>query len=220
MAVAKVETKKASYPMFAANSWWTLRKQFVRRIPAKVDRDYLAGTLHMELPSTQKLIGPLKKMGLIDEEGKPTERSVRWRDNDQYPSVCKEILEEIYPPELSDIFPDPSSSRDAVEKWFANKTGVGEGTAEAMAALFLLLYDADLSKEDNNTPTKAPASTKGKSTPRKISSPRAKTKPNGTDSEPATTPIADSMARIASPPKYIRNFGSPLFLVKGGRSFP
>jgi hypothetical protein len=93
----------------------------------------------------------------IDEDGKPTERAVSCRDDEHYPEVCKQIRQEIYPQELLDALPGPSVDRPSVERWFANRLGVGEAAAKRMAAVYELLSEADPSKR---TPRKTPAKPK------------------------------------------------------------
>ncbi len=90
----------------------------------------------------------LKTLGLIDQDGKPTERVKLWRDDDSYATVCKAIIKEVYPSELLDAVPDPSSDKAKAERWFMNqKGGVGEAAAKRMAAMYALLVDADPTKQ-------------------------------------------------------------------------
>jgi len=73
----------------------------------------------------KNVIYPLRKVGIIDKDNKSTERAYRWRDNAQYPTVCKEIREEIYPQEILDLAPDSSIGLAAVTQWFANTLQIG-----------------------------------------------------------------------------------------------
>jgi hypothetical protein len=160
MVVAKPETKKISYPMFPQKAWWTLRKIFYQRLPGEVDGDYLASVLGMQLERAQDLVSPLRKMGLIDENGKTTDRANNWRFNEEYKAVCEEIRQEIYPQKLLDAFHDPASiSRTALENRFKNDARVGDSAAKQMAILYLLLLRADPSEQDaaTNSAPKQPA---------------------------------------------------------------
>jgi hypothetical protein len=85
----------------------------------------------------------LRALKIIDQDGKPLERAKRWRDDEQYSSVCDEIRQEIYPSELIHALPPPSPNRESVERWIANKTGAGENAAGKMASLYLLLCEAN-----------------------------------------------------------------------------
>jgi hypothetical protein len=55
---------------------------------------------------------------------------------------------------LKDAVPNPNEDRDAVERWFAHHTGVGENAARRMAALYCVLAEADASKQGQDKPVK------------------------------------------------------------------
>lgn len=89
-------------------------------------------------------MGPLRTLGLIDENGVPTERALDWRHDDGYPGVCEAIASEVYPDALRSAFPDPTSNMSGVVNWFARNTGAGQGAATGMAALYALLISGDI----------------------------------------------------------------------------
>ncbi|HEY7350162.1 MAG TPA: DUF5343 domain-containing protein [Ktedonobacterales bacterium] len=199
MAVAKVETKKTSYPIVYTSNWWDLRRKFKKSVPDRVTKNYLALILNRQVASARNLIPPLKKLGLIDQDGKPTPRAIRWRDDDQYPAVCEEIRKEIYP-DLAAAFPDSNPPRSPIERWFASETGVGENAARDMADFYLLLCEADPTKQDNNhIPTKS----RSRTTAPKTSILRAK---SGGKLQPATEPDVlqsnSTEEEVVSPAKY------------------
>jgi hypothetical protein len=72
-----------------------------------------------------------------------------WRDDKQYSQVCKEIREDVYPQELLDLAPDVSIERSTVQTWFANHSEVGENAAKKLASFYLLMVEADPSKESD-----------------------------------------------------------------------
>lgn len=140
--------EKKSYPMMAASSWWVLRKKFRTTLPKDVTATYLASALNMNERSARNNILPsLRMTALVDKDGRPTDRAIKWRDDAQYPHVCKAILQEVYPQELLDLAPDTSTDRSAIQTWFANQTGVGENAARKLTAFFVLLLEADPAKE-------------------------------------------------------------------------
>src|SRR5881275_2275864 len=95
------EKEKAKYPMLPIGSRWALRKKFKQSIPGVVTDSYLATVLNMQLISARTNILPsLRQLGIIDEDGKTGDRARLWRDDQSYPSVCKETLKEVYPSEL------------------------------------------------------------------------------------------------------------------------
>ncbi len=162
-----VTKESVNFPMISTSSWWTLRKKFIQTLPARLTTNTLASMFNTTPKSASvNLLSPLKKMGLVDDEGKTTERARRWRDDDQYPLVCKEIREEVYPQDLLDTFSEHGSSRAAIERWFANEAGVGESAKQKMTTLYLLLIEADPTKQDSSSnASKTTKSTKSVSSP-------------------------------------------------------
>jgi hypothetical protein len=139
--------EKKSYPMLPIAHWWALRKKFKQSIPGVVTDGYLAAVLSMGANSARANVLPfLKTLGIIDEEGKTTDRAKEWRDDGRYPAVCKAILKEVYPEELLDAVTD-AAQREQAESWFSHKTGAGEAAVGRMAVLYCLLLEADASKQ-------------------------------------------------------------------------
>jgi len=148
--------EKETYPTIPARQWWGLRNKFMQSIPPNVTQGYLAAALGMGEDSAKANILPaLRTMKIIDQDGKPLERAKRWRDDEQYASVCVEIRQEIYPSELIHALAPPSPNRVAVERWIANRTGAGENAAGKMASLYLLLCEANPKAGQEITPTPA-----------------------------------------------------------------
>ena len=138
------DTDKKSFPMIAARSWWSLRGKFNRTIPSLVSASYVASALNMtEASANNNVIPALKGTGLIDEEGKPTDLAVKWRDDSQYKEACEKIIKTIYPQEIIDL---EFENKDELQRWFANTCRVGEDAARKMASLYLLLKEADPAK--------------------------------------------------------------------------
>ncbi len=160
------EEGKKTFPMLPVKHLWALRARFKQSIPGTVTDNYLASVLNMQVRSARANILPfLVQLGLIDEEGKTLDRSKQWRDDVHYPEVCQEMVKEVYPQELIDAVPDPSSERASAERWFANHTGGGAAAVRRMVALYTVLCEADPEKETavtgkDNEPSKAKASTK------------------------------------------------------------
>jgi hypothetical protein len=108
----------------------------------------------------------LQRMGIIDENKKPTDRAVRWREDATYPEVCNEILKSAFPTELQEAFPPPNPERAKVESWFRMTMQVGEGAASSMAKFYLMLSEADPSKQEEAAAQKAkPVSSPQKAAP-------------------------------------------------------
>ncbi len=148
------EEQKETYPVIPAKHWWTLRKRFQQSIPNAVTPGFLATTLGMQEQSAKANIIPsLVMMRIIDQEGKPTDRAVRWRDDVEYSEVCREMRNELYPQELLDAMPGPSIDRSAVERWFATKTGVGKTAVKRFAVVYELLATATIPEKRETPPT-------------------------------------------------------------------
>jgi hypothetical protein len=95
------ETQK--YPFFAPVNWWRIRKAFKRTLPKEVSPSYFATVGEMTEDSAKKNIIPkLKTLGLITDDLKTTDLAFRWRDDESYSEVCKEIIDRVYPSELVD----------------------------------------------------------------------------------------------------------------------
>ena len=140
--------EKVSYPMISEKVWWTLKKQFKKSVPSEISLQYLTTLLQLSSTSSAATIfGPLKQIGLIDEKGKPTERLWDWRLDDKYKDVCNDILAEIYPAELLDLFPDSQVDRKRVEKYFASVSKIGEVAARKYASFFALLKSGEIKEE-------------------------------------------------------------------------
>jgi hypothetical protein len=146
------EENKSSFPRIPVSQWWVIRNKFRQSIPATVTPGFLATALNMKESSARTNILPaLVTLKIVDESGKPTDLARRWRDDDQYSKVCEQIRQEVYPQELLDAQPPPSPNREAVERWFANKTGVGEVAARKMAQVYILLCEANPSGGQEGT---------------------------------------------------------------------
>lgn len=157
---------KKSFPMIAARAWWNLRDKFKRTIPTLVSASYVASALNMsETSANVNVIPALKGTGLIDDDGKPTDLSIKWRDDGQYKDACKKIISKVYPQELIDL---GLENRDEVQRWFANYCRVGVNAAGKMASLYILLNEGD--------PTKAAVSTTKKTSSKSSKTPAPKPK--------------------------------------------
>jgi hypothetical protein len=165
----RMAESKKSYPMLPIAHWWNLRKKFRQSLPGVVTGSYLATVLNMEEKSANANVLPfLKTLGIIDEEGKTTERAKLWRDDQHYPEVCRAILKDVYPAELLDAVTNPTD-REAAARWFARQSGAGEAAVARMAALYSVLVEADATKQpgqETRSPAKKAPKTQPKTTTR------------------------------------------------------
>src|SRR5205085_4560202 len=105
------------------SAWWALRKVFNEGIPPKIDATYLSVALDLELGTTRHYLLALRGMGLINDNDQPTQLAYRWRVDQHYPDVCKEILGKAYPVEVRNAIA-PNSSHAYIEKLIKNNLGV------------------------------------------------------------------------------------------------
>lgn len=157
------DEQKETFPVIPVKHWWTLRARFQQSMPGAVTPGFVATTLGMQERSAKSNIIPsLVMMGIIDQDGKPTDRAIRWRDDVEYAEVCREIREEIYPQELLDAAPGPSINRPSVERWFATKTGTGQVATRRFAVVYELLATATLPEKEtkSTSPTRPKPTTK------------------------------------------------------------
>jgi hypothetical protein len=142
-----IENGKLSLPVLPAKSYWAIREKFIQSIPPKITKSYLGLSLGMSENSASKNILPaLKALGLVADDLTPTDRINKWRDDSTYKNVCEEMLKEAYPSELLHAQPAPNPDRNAVDRWIAQKTGLGQNAVQQRTALYLLLCEADLEK--------------------------------------------------------------------------
>jgi len=136
-----------SFPKIADTNWWKLRDLFKRKVPAIVTPTYLATALSMgEASARSNLIGPFKKIGIIDEDGKPTDLAYDWRDDHKYSDVCSSLIEKCYPQEIKDLFHSSDADPQKLTNWFMSHARCGEPAAKHFARFYLLLLKADLSE--------------------------------------------------------------------------
>ncbi len=134
-----------SFPTISEKNWWTIREKFKSSLPSVVSTTYIKSLLSManDNSANSNVISPLKRIGLIDNENKPTALANDWRIDDKYKAVCETIIKSVYPTELLDLFPDSSVDRTTVRTWFMSQ-GVGQGAADKMVALFSLLKGGEI----------------------------------------------------------------------------
>src|SRR5688500_2913908 len=119
------ERTRAAYPTFPSSCWWPLRERFKRALPQSITADYLQEVLEVESKTARNLLPMLRMMGLTDEAGTLRPRANAWRVDSEYPQVCREIRDEIYPAALRMAVPYPGRDFEAAVRWFMKTTGVG-----------------------------------------------------------------------------------------------
>jgi len=153
-----------------------------------VTDNYLALALKTTETSARGNILPyLRAIGLIDHDGKPLELARAWRDDRQYGEVCDQIRASVYPEELIAVAPQPQEDRDAVARWFGNKTGLGRSAVNRMVAFYLLLSEGDVSKRPTKTSRKPDAGKKRKAVSPALAGRGSKAEGSASPSKPKPT---------------------------------
>lgn len=134
------DDKKKGYPKIAQANWFGLRDKLKQRVPGEIGSSYVASAMGMaENSASSNVVSPLKALGIISEDSKPTDLAYDWRDDSKYPEVCEKILESVYPQELQDLFHTPDAKLPDVTSWFMRSAKVGESAAKKFAATYLML---------------------------------------------------------------------------------
>lgn len=141
------------YPTISEKAWWTIRNKFKASIPSVVTPTYVKTLLSMasDNSASSNIITPMKRLGLIDDENKPTALANDWRIDEKYRIACETMLKTVYPAELLDLFPDKDIDKTSGRTWFMSQ-GVGQAAADKMVALFTLLKIGEI--KDNKTTKK------------------------------------------------------------------
>lgn len=137
--------EKQIYPMIPEKSWWMIREQFKKTIPSNISVSYLKSLLSLTSDqAARNIMSPLRQMGLIDDDNKPTSRANDWRTDAEYSKLCKTLVDELYPDELRDLFPDSIVDNQRAKEWFMHTANLGESAASKVTSTFLLLKDGQV----------------------------------------------------------------------------
>ena len=156
-----------TFPMISEKTWWTIREKFQATVPSVVSTTYVKSLLSLgsDNSAISNVISPLKRMGLIDNENKPTPLAFDWRLNDKYKTACDAIINNVYPTELLDLFPNKEVDRNQALNWFMGH-GVGQKAAGKMLALFSLLKSGEI--KDKKATATTPKTDKPKQSKTKV----------------------------------------------------
>ena len=74
------DKNKASYPMIPESNWWSMRNQFSKTLPSTVSVNYLKTLLALATDqAARNILSPLKSLGILDDDGHPTDFANLWR---------------------------------------------------------------------------------------------------------------------------------------------
>lgn len=154
--------KPNSYPKVPGKAWAALRKRAVAAPTIKITGDAVAALLEMsnEKSAMDNIVYPLRRLGLIDDDGALTERGGKWRTDAGYGDACDEILADVYPEALSQLTGDNGAPNPpAVRTWF-DQQGFGASNAKQMARTYLMIASKEIPAQptpSGDGPKKSPA---------------------------------------------------------------
>lgn len=123
----------------------------------KFTPDTVAALMGMASPASARAntVSPMRKLGLIDDDGVLTQRGNKWRVDTSYADACQEILDEVYPSDLSALA-DGSGVPDLqlVKNWFDHK-GFGGSNSQQMAATYVMIASKQVPETVVTEPKKA-----------------------------------------------------------------
>lgn len=144
------------YPKVPAKAWASLRAKAVNAPSTKFTPASVAAMLDMSSPKSagDNIVYPMRKLGLLDEDGALTQLGNKWRVNATYAEACQEILDAIYPGELAGFTNtqgEPDSAQ--VQTWMQHK-GHGNSNARQMAATYVLIAQKKVPEIASSPPKK------------------------------------------------------------------
>jgi hypothetical protein len=129
------------YPRLTAKAWAALRARAAAAPSTKFTSSSVAALVNMASPKSaaDNTVYPMRRLGLIDDDGGLTTRGNKWRVDGTFGDACQEILDDVYPVDLAaltkgDGRPDP----EQVRTWFDHK-GFGDSNARQMAATYVMV---------------------------------------------------------------------------------
>ena len=90
-----------AFPKVGDKAWRALRAKAVAAPSTKFTPEIVATLVGVSPGSALgNTIRPMRRLGLIDEEGALTDRGNKWRVDSSFGDACQEILDDVYPEEL------------------------------------------------------------------------------------------------------------------------
>ena len=180
--------EKKSFPQIPATVWWGLRERFKKSIPSAVTESLLVAELNVQATAARAYLGELKRLGLIDEDGKPLDVAKKWRMDETYREASDQLLRAAYPEELIDTAPPDGDDREKAVRWFMQVADLGEGAARNKAGTYFMIGGAE-------PPDEAPK-VRAQTADRPKRQSAAKSNDNGNGEGETPTPPAGRMTAI------------------------
>lgn len=159
----------ASYPKISSNSWQVLRARVAAAPSVRLNASTVATLLKMANPSSanDNVVRPLRRLGLVEEDGSLTERGHRWRVDATYAEACQEILDEIYPDDFKALTDENGKPDKAqIQTWLQHK-GQGASNASQAAATYVMIAEKRVPEPNSAEPKTKTVKTAVKGRPKK-----------------------------------------------------
>jgi Family of unknown function (DUF5343) len=163
-------TEAKTYPKISKKIWWLFRGRLAKSMPTVVTPTLVSSMAEMtEGSARSNVIAPLRELGLLDKDNKPTALAERLRHDDDYKEVCLAIRKQVYPTDLIEAFSDAQpEQKDAIAKWFMKVGKVGDAAAKMYADTYILLSQADVNKQNDSSSAAVKNPTRSASTKPKV----------------------------------------------------
>jgi hypothetical protein len=141
-----------AFPKIPAKAWRELRTRAASAPSTKFTANTVAALLNMGSPrsASDNIVSPMRKVGLIEEDGTLTGRGHKWRVDATYAEACQEILDEVYPSELTALTDDAGQPDKArVLTWMQHR-GYGDSNARQMATTYDMIAAKSIPEAPND----------------------------------------------------------------------
>jgi hypothetical protein len=156
-----------TYPSLSVSAWRTLRARSVSAPSTKFTPGNIAALLGLSSTqsATNNVVLPMRRLGLMDDDGSLTPRGQKWRVDSSFADACQEILDHVYPDELTMLTDDDGTpNAQKVKLWF-DRQGFGASNARGMASTYVMIASKQLPDAVGEAKKTVP-----KAAPRKASS--------------------------------------------------
>lgn len=188
-------TEGKSYPKLSRKLWWGVRARFMKSLPSTVTPALISSISDMSDSSARSnVLAPLRMMGLVEDDGSPTDIAKKWRLDEDYAEACSLIRTRVYPTELIEAYPNPTEDqKPKIASWFMKNASVGDAAAKMYADNYILISEADPTKQNENGRANGKVSTPtARALPPRRNSAEKKQNPSaakvGVSAQPAPTP--------------------------------
>ena len=127
-----------NYPQIPSAIWWGFREMLINKPSIQISAKLVAIQFDVQETAAKAYIRELQKIGMLDEDGRPTPVALKWRMDDSYSEAVAEILATVYPDELREILDVKAIDKAKAKQWF-QYDGLGTGAAGNKTATLVVI---------------------------------------------------------------------------------